>query len=487
MSIFFYCIVSQNDNETKVYNLQESLLKFNIQLTILKIYDPKLKNLSKIIKLNEFLQQNSFNDNDIIVFLDAYDVLCCKDPSYELLNNYLKKSECDILISTEDVFGRHLDLVRSYYNYKYNNKYNNKYINSGVYIGYANKLKLLFFNLSNSMESLKEIIDNTKNNIDSLFSDQCYLSLYLFKTDFMNISNEYKIKLDINDDITFTNTTTHRKYNIDDYVFIHTWGLYGKWNKWNIHHRLKQREKYDLIVNHLNIDNNRLLIIIPERDRKNHEEIFKSYITHFLKHKKINYYILFIHQSNNLLFNRASLLNIGFKYAISEDINFNYVCCHDIDLLPLYEDKYNCDYSFTSSVRHISKFINDTNHYDEYLGGVTIFSKQVFETINGFSNLYEGWGYEDDDIRRRLNRYNINIERCNGKFYSLYHKENGPSSNTNYINNQKLFFEHKNGTTDGLNTMIDDETSSSSSFFTYKIIHKEIEINSSIEHIYVEF
>ena len=41
MSIFFYCIVSQNDNETKVYNLQESLLKYNIKLTILKI--PKFR------------------------------------------------------------------------------------------------------------------------------------------------------------------------------------------------------------------------------------------------------------------------------------------------------------------------------------------------------------------------------------------------------------------------------------------------------------
>jgi hypothetical protein len=481
-NILFYCIASSDEDNTKIYNLQQSLLKFDYDINILRIYDNNLKNLSKIIKLNEYLQQNSFNDDDIIVFLDAYDVLCCKDPNE--LKNYLIKNDCDILISTEDMFGRHLDLVRPYYDVY--NKNTNKYINSGVYFGYANKLKLLINNLFNSFESLKEIVDRSCNH-DSLFSDQCYLSLFLYKTDFINNSTEYKIKLDIDDDIIFTNTTTNRKYNISDYVFIHTWGLYGKWNKWNIHHRVKQKEKYDLILNHLNIDGNSLLILVPERDRKNHEEIFKPYITNFLKKKNINFCIIFIHQSNNLLFNRGLLFNIGFKYALSKYVNFNYICCHDVDLLPLFEDEYNCDYSFSPNVRHISKFVNNKqNEYDSYLGGVTIFSKQIFEKINGFSNSYNGWGYEDDDIRRRINRYNIPIERCNGHFFALHHKENGPSSNINYINNQRLFFSHPNGTNDGLNTITEYKDEK---LLKYDIVDEKMEIcnNSFIKHIYVDF
>jgi hypothetical protein len=154
----------------------------------------------------------------------------------------------------------------------------------------------------------------------------------------------------------------------------------------------------------------------------------------------------------------------------------------------LFEDKYNCDYSFNSNVRHIPKFINNKqNEYDAYLGGVTIFSKQIFEKINGFSNSYNGWGYEDDDIRKRINRYNIPIERCNGHFFALHHKENGPSSNVNYINNQRLFFSNPNGTNDGLNTITTEYKDEN--LLKYDILDEKIEIcnNSFIKHIYVNF
>ena len=36
--------------------------------------------------------------------------------------------------------------------------------------------------------------------------------------------------------------------------------------------------------------------------------------------------------------------------------------------------------------------------YDTYFGGVTLFPKEDFELINGYSNQYWGWGFEDDDL-----------------------------------------------------------------------------------------
>ena len=36
----------------------------------------------------------------------------------------------------------------------------------------------------------------------------------------------YKVCIDMRDELTFTNTVIERDYNIYDYVFIHTWGIY---------------------------------------------------------------------------------------------------------------------------------------------------------------------------------------------------------------------------------------------------------------------
>ena len=55
---------------------------------------------------------------------------------------------------------------------------------------------------------------------------------------------------------------------------------------------------------------NKLVILIPERDRNEHKDIISSYLPTFLEKQKIDYIIVFIHQNNNNLFNRAALFNI---------------------------------------------------------------------------------------------------------------------------------------------------------------------------------
>ena len=69
---------------------------------------------------------------------------------------------------------------------------------------------------------------------------------------------------------------------------------------------------------------------------------------------------------------------------------------HDIDMIPM-----DADYSFVPYPCHLPTELSSCDYdipYDTYFGGVTLFPKEDFELINGYSNQYWGWGFEDDDL-----------------------------------------------------------------------------------------
>ena len=47
----------------------------------------------------------------------------------------------------------------------------------------------------------------------------------------------------------------------------------------------------------------------------------------------------------------------------------------------------------------------------EYTGGVAALSSQQFRAINGFSNLYIGWGCEDEDFYVRIVQAGLSLVR----------------------------------------------------------------------------
>ena len=49
--------------------------------------------------------------------------------------------------------------------------------------------------------------------------------------------------------------------------------------------------------------------------------------------------------------------------------------------------------------------------YKDIFGGVSAMSGQDFVKVNGFSNRFWGWGGEDDDIRRRINKAGLKLTR----------------------------------------------------------------------------
>jgi len=141
----------------------------------------------------------------------------------------------------------------------------------------------------------------------------------------------------------------------------------------------------------------KLGVIVPYRNRYEHLQKFKKSVVKYLESKNIDFKIIIVEQDNAKLFNRGMLCNIGFIEAQKE--NCDYIVIHDVDMIPV-----DVDYSYSNVPVHLA---TDNIPFESYFGGMTLFPTDVFEKINGFSNLYWGWGFEDDDLRYRCVRKNV--------------------------------------------------------------------------------
>ena len=153
----------------------------------------------------------------------------------------------------------------------------------------------------------------------------------------------------------------------------------------------------------------RLAVILPynEQHIENFTEHFKMMVP---ESDEFYYKLIFIKQKSNRPLNKGKLFNIG--YMLHKD-RFDYFCFHDSDLIPVSDE---CDYSYEEkpislvSMRNkiefgdqekVQNFNNYTLPYEEYFGGATLFSKEHFKEVNGYSNEYWGVGYEDYDLLLR--------------------------------------------------------------------------------------
>lgn len=149
----------------------------------------------------------------------------------------------------------------------------------------------------------------------------------------------------------------------------------------------------------------KLGIIVPYRNRYKQLVDFKKSIKRYLSDKNIDYELIIVEQDDGLAFNRGKLLNVGFIRA--KQNGCDYVVFHDVDMIPT-----DVDYSYSDVPIHLATDLTGIRGFnrivfDEYFGGVTMFPIDMFEHINGYSNLYWGWGYEDDDLLYRCKVHGI--------------------------------------------------------------------------------
>ena len=146
-------------------------------------------------------------------------------------------------------------------------------------------------------------------------------------------------------------------------------------------------------------------IIIPYRNRTYHLKVIKQYLSGYLLRKfpRETFSLWVIEQYNSNLFNRGWLANVGIKLATELYPKIQCIIFHDVDMIPKNETvvPYNeCNFPLQlgSELQHWKWGVP----YQNYAGGVVSMNVRHWHQINGFSNDFEGWGGEDDDLFERL-------------------------------------------------------------------------------------
>jgi len=207
---------------------------------------------------------------------------------------------------------------------------------------------------------------------------------------------------------------------------------------------------------------NKLGIIVPYRNRYEHFAQFHDHINMYLSKKGIDYKLIIVEQDNASSFNRGMLCNIGFKEAIKQKCN--YVVFHDVDMLPI-----EVDYSYSAHPIHLA---TDELPFDGYFGGITLFPTETFQKINGFSNRYWGWGFEDDDLRYRCIKNGVKLEEVVEKVEHNSNKTaifNGTDAYIKLSNNLNVLRDFKLKFNISLDKLVLDHTKQIDDFVIFNI------------------
>lgn len=161
----------------------------------------------------------------------------------------------------------------------------------------------------------------------------------------------------------------------------------------------------------------KLAIIIPYRNRAQH-------LSKFLQHYRPRFpdaEFVIVEQSIHKQFNRAKLLNIG-----TANTDADYFAFHDVDMLVQGPFDYSYPDNPTLLATNASQF-NWQMPFPEYFGGVVLFSRKDFELCNGYSNRFEGWGGEDNEMYNNVLAHGLKISHRPHRYLSLPHPKSHPT------------------------------------------------------------
>ncbi|XP_038057458.1 beta-1,4-galactosyltransferase 6-like isoform X2 [Patiria miniata] len=158
----------------------------------------------------------------------------------------------------------------------------------------------------------------------------------------------------------------------------------------------------------------KVAVVVPFRDRFTQLPLFLRHLVPFMKKQLLEFGIYIIEQSNDEAFNKAFLMNVGFLESLRFQ-DWDCVVHHDVDHIPLsYANYYGCG----EMPRHFMSGEDTWDYkilYPDIFGQVFGVTRKQMEVINGFPNVYWGWGVEDDAIYSRILLHGYNRTRPEGE------------------------------------------------------------------------
>ena len=223
-------------NEKYFPHLLQSAKRNNLKLTVLGFNTKWLGFIDKFNKFFDYL--NTKNNNDIIMFVDGFDVIFNNTSQKNIISKFK-------MFNTKILFSKH----ENSFSFP---TCNNNTINTGLYMGYVKYLKILLNNIINfnNDENLSDdqfLMNYYCNNINIMFFKQ-YTAIDVNNIVFWNISSLNDIKYIFN--ILNNNNILSKKYEYEnDCIKIKNTETYPSviqaWGGFNIDDIIKQL-KYDI-------------------------------------------------------------------------------------------------------------------------------------------------------------------------------------------------------------------------------------------------
>jgi len=162
-----------------------------------------------------------------------------------------------------------------------------------------------------------------------------------------------------------------------------------------------------------------LCIVVPYRDGCGWNSLDRSfqltniidYLTQWLIARGHSDFLFIVsEQAQTGLFNKGLMMNLGALAAF--EAGCEHLCFHDVDQFP--ENPLN-DYFYRGSPTHLctwsSQFGSRGENMRPHVGGALLMSRDDYVAVNGFSNFYWRWGFEDNDMYHRIYTVFSNLTR----------------------------------------------------------------------------
>lgn len=225
MTELIFLTLCDKEGVTKLDHLRKSLEN---DLHVLDTYDRSIGYISKLTCVKAFLESAThLTDDCVIVFSDAFDVVCMKYNKKQILSKF-KSTGKELITGAEACFAHHSPDVKPYFDEKYKGQ-SIKYLNAGFIIAYKSAyLKMLNYILNNYYTGNK--------------NDQPLISMFMKENESLKL-----ISMDIDYTSTFVFTyISHYKYISFDAIhsyFIHMTFLANP----------RQEERWKLLLTRANV------------------------------------------------------------------------------------------------------------------------------------------------------------------------------------------------------------------------------------------